>query len=129
MYTRISILVIFSALAVNCYGDTIKIVPELPELLILEGDSLELNCMHEYNSDTNTEMAVFIKEKQVITLDNTDGYVITTKTTVEDPAQNLKRTTKTLKKNITSQSDHGSFSCAVGSSLSIAIEVRIITCK
>ena len=55
--------------------ETVKISPEVTRLYVVQGDKLELNCIHEYPSSSQ-EMSAFKKGEIVITANNEMGYTV-----------------------------------------------------
>ncbi|XP_052779367.1 uncharacterized protein LOC128216751 isoform X2 [Mya arenaria] len=116
------VVLLLNVLTTICRGEHLRLNPALSYLVKAEGDKLQLECIHEYNV-TAQGSAYFAKNGKMLTLDNEDDYIITSKTTIINTGLGTK-VIKTLIKDSTTLTDNGTFVCKAGN-FEISINVIV----
>ncbi|WAR26192.1 hypothetical protein MAR_011896 [Mya arenaria] len=118
------VVLFMNVLTSICRGEQIRLSPEVSELVIAEGNRLQLDCIHDNNK--NAQSAYFTKNGEIVTLDNDDDYMITSKSRMINATIGTRQTIKTLVKDSTAPTDNGVFACKSGN---IEASINVIVFK
>lgn len=113
MKTRLNIFCICLSIAVSSIvaqapSSSLKVVPEVNDLWLLEGSALKLDCIYTRPKDVNPQTFDFYFNGVLVENDK-NGFQVTTNAQVFN--LNDAISTLTLRKNLTKSTDAGTFEC------------------